>query len=83
MELNGVTIPEAIVQRVIERRGTEHSFADLDPLHTALVVIDLQHAFMNDTVGFAAVPAARDISPRSTGWLPRCARLAAASSGSK
>ena len=63
MELNGVTIPEAIMQRVIGRRGTEHSFADLDPLHTALVVIDLQHAFMNDAVGFAAVPAARDIVP--------------------
>jgi ureidoacrylate peracid hydrolase len=63
MKLNGVTIPEAIAHRVIERRGTEHSFADLDPLHTALVVIDLQHAFMNDAVGFAAVPAARDIVP--------------------
>jgi len=51
------------MQRVIGRRGTEHSLADLDPLHTALVVIDLQHAFMNDAVGFAAVPAARDIVP--------------------
>ena len=26
-------------------------------------MIDLQHAFMNDTIGFAAVPAARDIVP--------------------
>jgi ureidoacrylate peracid hydrolase len=63
MKLNGVTIPEVIVQRVIERRGVEHSFADLDPVRTALVVIDLQHAFMNDTVGHAVVPAARDIVP--------------------
>lgn len=63
MKLNGATIPDAIVQRVIERRGVEHSFADLDPARTALVVIDLQHAFMNDAVGFAAVPAARDIVP--------------------
>src|SRR6516164_5141488 len=63
MKLNGTTIPESIVQRVIQRRGTEHSFADLDPPRTALVVIDLQHAFMNDAVGFAAVPAARDIVP--------------------
>jgi len=63
MKLSGATIPEAIVRRVIERRGVEHSFADLDPAHTALVVIDLQHAFMNDAVGFAAVPAARDIVP--------------------
>jgi ureidoacrylate peracid hydrolase len=83
MELNGVTIPEAIVQRVIERRGTEHSFADLDPRHTALVVIDLQHAFMNDAVGFAAVPAARDIVPAVNRLAGQCARPAAGSSGSR
>jgi ureidoacrylate peracid hydrolase len=63
MRVNGATIPDPIVERVIERRGTEHSFADLAPARTALVVIDLQHAFMNDAVGFAAVPAARDIVP--------------------
>jgi ureidoacrylate peracid hydrolase len=63
MRLNGATIPDAIVERVIARRGAVHSFADLDPVRTALVVIDLQHAFMNDAVGFAPVPAARDIVP--------------------
>src|ERR1700745_1356278 len=63
MRLNGATIPEPIVARVIERRGAEHSFANLDPARTALVVIDLQHAFMNDAVGFALVPAACDIVP--------------------
>jgi len=63
MKLNGATIPDAIVRRVIEQRGMEHSFADLDPVRTVLIVIDLQHAFMNDAVGFAPVPAARDIVP--------------------
>jgi ureidoacrylate peracid hydrolase len=63
MKLNGTTIPDAIVERVIARRGAVHSFAELDPARTALVVIDLQHAFMNDAVGFAVVPAARDIVP--------------------
>jgi ureidoacrylate peracid hydrolase len=63
MKLTGVTIPDAIVQRVIARRGSEHCFADLDPARTALVVIDLQHAFMNDAVGHAVCPAARDIVP--------------------
>jgi ureidoacrylate peracid hydrolase len=38
-------------------------FADLDPARTALVVIDLQHAFMTDGVGHAVCPAARDIVP--------------------
>jgi ureidoacrylate peracid hydrolase len=63
MKLNGATLPDDVVRRVIERRGTAHSFADLDPRHTALVVVDLQHAFMNDAVGHAVVPAARDIVP--------------------
>ena len=63
MKLNGAVIPDGIVRRVIERRGSEHCFAELDPARTALVVIDLQHAFMNEAVGFAPVPAARDIVP--------------------
>src|SRR5947207_10931492 len=63
MKLNGATIPDEVVRRVVERRGGEHCFAELDPARTALVVIDLQHAFMNDAVGHAVVPAARDIVP--------------------
>jgi ureidoacrylate peracid hydrolase len=63
MKLNGATIPDAIVERVVARRGAEHCFADLDPAHTALVVIDLQHAFMNEAVGHAVCPAAHDIVP--------------------
>lgn len=74
MKLNGTTIPEAIVERVVTRRGTEHSFADLDPQRTALVVIDLQYAFMDEATGFAAVPAARAI-------VPAVNRLAAAVRG--
>jgi ureidoacrylate peracid hydrolase len=61
--LNGVTFPPAIIQRVLARRGTEHVFSDLDPKRTALVVIDLQNAFMDDEVGHAVCPAARDIVP--------------------
>src|SRR5271154_5220450 len=75
MKLTGATIPEDVVARVSERRGTAHCFADLDPLRTALVVVDLQHAFMNDAVGHAVVPAARDI-------VPAVNRLAAAVRGS-
>jgi len=63
MKLNGATIADDVVQRVIERRGSAHCFADLDPQHTALVVIDLQHAFMTEGVGHAVVPSARDIVP--------------------
>jgi ureidoacrylate peracid hydrolase len=63
MKLKGATIPDTIVERVIQWRGAEHCFADLDPARTALVVIDLQHAFMTDGVGHAVCPAARDIVP--------------------
>ena len=63
MKLTGTTIPDHVVERVTARRGTQHCFADLDPARTALVVIDLQHAFMNDEIGHAVVPAARDIVP--------------------
>jgi ureidoacrylate peracid hydrolase len=71
MKLNGATIPDEIVNRVVVRRGREHCFADLDPAHTALVVIDLQHAFMDEEVGHAVVPSAIDI-------VPEVNRLAAA-----
>ena len=63
MKLNGAAIPDEIVERVVRARGREHCFADLDPTRTALVVIDLQNAFMEDLVGHAVVPAARDIVP--------------------
>jgi ureidoacrylate peracid hydrolase len=63
MKLTGATLPDDVVERVIQRRGSEHPFADLDPVRTALVVIDMQHAFMNDAVGHAVCPAARDIVP--------------------
>jgi ureidoacrylate peracid hydrolase len=63
MKLSGATIPDEIAERVVARRGTAHSFADLDPKKTALVVIDLQNAFMDESVGHAVCPAAIDIVP--------------------
>ncbi|MFZ3238186.1 MAG: cysteine hydrolase [Stellaceae bacterium] len=63
MKLKGATIPDAIVERVVARRGGEHCYADLDPARTALVVIDLQYAFMDEAVGHAVCPAALQIVP--------------------
>ncbi len=63
MKLNGATIPDEVVRRAVERRGSEHCFAALDPAKTALVVIDMQNAFMDEAVGHAVCPAARDIVP--------------------
>ena len=63
MKLNGATIPDDVVRRVTERRGTAHCYAALDPAKTALVVIDLQYAFMDESVGHAVCPTALDIVP--------------------
>jgi ureidoacrylate peracid hydrolase len=40
------TMPADIVERVVARRGRAHAFDRLNPAQTALVVIDLQNAFM-------------------------------------
>ncbi len=64
-------VPDAVRQRVIARTGVDHPHADLDPKRTALVVVDLQNAFMDDEVGHAVCPMARDI-------VPNVNRLAAA-----
>lgn len=61
--MKGVTFPPSVIARVIARRGREHVFADLNAKRTALVVIDLQYAFMDDEIGHAVCPAARDIVP--------------------
>jgi nicotinamidase-related amidase len=59
--MNGVTLPAPILDRIAARRVSAHPFAALDPARTALVVIDMQNAFMDPAVGHAVCPAARDI----------------------
>jgi len=45
-----VNIPKWAVDRVIERRGSAHPYANLDPVRTALILVDLQNRFMVDGV---------------------------------
>jgi ureidoacrylate peracid hydrolase len=66
-----VDIPRWAVDRVIERYGTAHPYADLDPSRTALVVIDMQNGFMVEGVAHALCPTAVEI-------VPNVNRLAAA-----
>ncbi len=56
--MKGVTIPPAILQRVVAKRGTQHPFATLDPARTALVVVDMQNAYMDAAAGYTACAAA-------------------------
>ena len=39
--MHKVNIPKWAVDRVVERRGSAHPYADLDPARTALIVVDL------------------------------------------
>ena len=61
--MNWLDIPDSITARVVARRGTPHVYAELDPRRTALVVVDLQNGFMDEAVGHAVCPMARDIVP--------------------
>jgi ureidoacrylate peracid hydrolase len=69
--MNGLDIPEAFEERVIRCCGRTHPHEDLQGRQTALVVIDLQNALLDDAVGHAACPMAREI-------VPEVNRLAAA-----
>ena len=63
LTMNWFDPPAELVERALARRGTLHPHADLDPKRTALVVVDLQNAFMDDEIGHAVCPMARDIVP--------------------
>jgi ureidoacrylate peracid hydrolase len=58
-----INIPGWAVDRVIKRRGTEHVFEDFDPARTALIVIDMQNAFMLPGVAFVVIKTAPEIVP--------------------
>ena len=57
-------VPPHVTARVIARCGVAHPFADLLASETALVVIDLQTAFLNDAIGYAVCPAGCAIVPQ-------------------
>ena len=69
--MHDIDIPQWVVDRVIKHRGAEHVFTNLDPAKTALIVIDMQNAFMLPGVGFAEIKTAPEI-------VPNINRLAAA-----
>lgn len=55
-------LPPEVVARVTARRGRPFAFPTLDPKRTALVVIDMQNAFMAPGAA-AEIPTAREIVP--------------------
>jgi ureidoacrylate peracid hydrolase len=64
-------MPQSVIDRVVAKRGAEHIYDSIDPARTALVVVDLQNAFMVEEVAHAFVPGSPEI-------VPNVNRLAAA-----
>jgi ureidoacrylate peracid hydrolase len=61
--MHKLSIPKSAVDRVVARRGREHVYDNLDPAKTALVVVDMQNAFMLPGVAHSLVPMAQEIVP--------------------
>ena len=61
--MHTLSIPQSVVDRVVARRGREHVYDALDPAKTALVVVDMQNAFMLPGVAHALCPMAEKIVP--------------------
>ena len=61
--MHPLSIPQSVVDRVVSRRGRERVYEDLDPVKTALVVVDMQNAFMLPGVAHALCPMAEAIVP--------------------
>ena len=57
-------IPPEVVARVVKRRGKEHVHDDIMPSKTALIVVDMQNAFMPLPVAHAPCDMAPKIVPQ-------------------
>ena len=57
------TMPTHIVERVVRKRGRVHAFDRIEAAQTALVVIDLQNAFMQPGVAHTLCEMAPKIVP--------------------
>jgi ureidoacrylate peracid hydrolase len=59
--MHKISIPQSVVDRVTARHGREHVHDDLVPEKTALVVVDMQKAFMLPSVAHSPCLTAQDI----------------------
>jgi ureidoacrylate peracid hydrolase len=61
--MHTLSIPQSVVDRVVAKRGRPYIYEDIDPAKTALVVVDMQNAFMLPGVAHALCPMAEKIVP--------------------
>jgi ureidoacrylate peracid hydrolase len=70
--MHDVTIPAEVRDRIVARRGHFEMFDKVDPARTALLIVDMQKAFVDEGAPIE-VPAARGIIP-NVNRLARAAR---------
>ena len=61
--MHKLSIPQSVIEHVIHSRGREHIYEDLDPKKNALLVVDMQNAFMLPGVAHTLCPMAQEIVP--------------------
>src|SRR3977135_4150754 len=61
--MHKVALNPAVVASAIERRGARHAFGDFDPRRTALLVVDLQCAYLDEKLDNSFCSHALDIVP--------------------
>lgn len=57
------SIPDELAATIIRRRGHLHAFREIDPRRTALIVVDMQNAFVKEGAGHSWVPEAASVCP--------------------
>ncbi len=73
--MHRIAIPQFMIDRVKQLRGKEHCFEEFDPVRTALLVVDMQNAFMKPGVAHALCEPAQEIVP-NVNRLARAVRAA-------
>ena len=69
--MHKLDIPQSVIDRVVRHRGREHIYESFDPTRAALIVVDMQNAFMMPGVAYLLCETAPKI-------VPNINRLAAA-----
>jgi ureidoacrylate peracid hydrolase len=61
LAMHKVEIPKRIIDACIARRGRFHVFDEIDPKRTALIIIDMQNAWVEPGVSPLEIPESRSI----------------------
>jgi ureidoacrylate peracid hydrolase len=62
--MHAFSLPQSVIDRVIARRGRAHAYDDLDPAKSALIVVDMQNAFLLPGIAHSLCPMAEKIVPK-------------------